>query len=143
MGEFTGKQKLYLCCGYFCALMGCIGVYFWLVLFFMEATHSPYLIYEMQKMDSMEGQNLDDINVFKWSFLITSFVRSFLISCLFQLNLVCCVACGWCATTIRAPEDALENDLDFDLPPLVERKGISMSNSNSQVEPVMTYALND
>jgi hypothetical protein len=55
MGEFTGKQKLYLCCGYFCALMGCIGVYFWLVLFFMEATHSPYLIYEMQKMDSMEG----------------------------------------------------------------------------------------
>ena len=47
MGEYSGKQSLYLCCGYFCSLMGCIGIYFWLMLFFFEATNAPYLIYEM------------------------------------------------------------------------------------------------
>lgn len=51
---YTSHQKLYLCCGYYCSMLACIGVYFWLMLFFMESTHSPYLIYEMQMLDSMD-----------------------------------------------------------------------------------------
>lgn len=78
MGEYSGKQQLYLCCGYFCSLMACIGVYFWLVLFFMESNHSPYLIYELQELPSMTNtrseNSLDRINVFRWSFLITAIV---------------------------------------------------------------------
>lgn len=73
MGDYTGAQKLYLCCGYFCSLLACIGVYFWLVLFYMESKNSPYLIYEMQKMDSI-SDNTDAINVYRWSFLITAIV---------------------------------------------------------------------
>lgn len=70
---YTAKQNLYLCCGYFCSLMACIGVYFWLMLFFMEATNSPYLIYEMQHLESIQNQTLE-IDTFKWSFLITALV---------------------------------------------------------------------
>ena len=73
MGEYTSTQQLYLCCGYFCSLMACIGVYFWLVLFFMESTHNPYLIYELQEIPSMT-KDIDSINTFKWSFLITTIV---------------------------------------------------------------------
>ena len=70
---YTSKQQLYLCCGYYCSMLACIGVYFWLVLFFMEATHSPYLIYELQKLPSIDN-NLDQVNTFKWSFLLTAIV---------------------------------------------------------------------
>ena len=78
MGDYTGTQKLYLCCGYFCSLMACIGVYFWLVLFYMESKNSPYLIYEMQKMDSI-ADNTEAINVYRWSFLITAIVSPCLV----------------------------------------------------------------
>lgn len=74
---FTSEQKLYLCCGYFCSLMACIGVYFWMVLFYMQANNSPYLIYEMQKQETMDDTEVND--TFKWSFLLTSIVR-FLVS---------------------------------------------------------------
>jgi hypothetical protein len=77
MGEYTGKQSLYLCCGYFCSLMGCIGIYFWLVLFFFEATNAPYLVYEMQHIDDMNSDlGKQQIATFKWSFLITAGVNT-------------------------------------------------------------------
>ena len=73
MGYYTPEQKLYLCCGYFCSLMACIGVYFWLVLFYMQADNSPYIIYEMTKQETMDNTQVND--TFKWSFLLTSIVR--------------------------------------------------------------------
>ena len=75
---YTSKQQLYLCCGYYCSMLACVGVYFLLVLFFMEATNSPYLIYEMQMMhhSTTFGDNPDRIATFKWSFLLTSIVSA-------------------------------------------------------------------
>ena len=74
---YTSTQKLYLCCGYFCSMLACVGVYFWLVLFFMEATNSPYVIYEMQHIDSMtKPTDITKIDTFKWSFLLTALVSS-------------------------------------------------------------------
>ena len=70
---YSANQKFYLCCGYFCSMLACVGVYFWLVLFFMESTHSPYLIYEMQHLDNM-SKDTDEINTFRWSFLLTAIV---------------------------------------------------------------------
>ena len=72
--EYTSKQKFYLCCGWFCAMLGCIGIYFWLVMFFFQATHAPYLIYEMQGLRSMDDTTA--IDTYKWSFLITSVVST-------------------------------------------------------------------
>ena len=71
-GEYTSKQKMYLCCGYFCSLMGCIGIYFWLVMFIMQSGGSPYLIYELEGIEDMN--NTTEINNFKWSFLIVAIV---------------------------------------------------------------------
>jgi len=76
MGEYTSKQQFYLCCGYFCSMLGCIGVYFWLVLFYMESTNAPYLIHEMQKIESLD--DTEAIDTFKWSFLITAVVSKLL-----------------------------------------------------------------
>lgn len=76
MGDFTPKQQLYLCCGYFCSMLACIGVYFWLVLFYMQSQNAPYLIYEMQHIHSM-SEGTQEINTFKWSFLITAVVNFF------------------------------------------------------------------
>lgn len=67
---YTPKQNLYLCCGYFCSMLACVGVYFWLVLFYMQSNNSPYLIYEMQKQETMDDTHIND--TFKWSFLITA-----------------------------------------------------------------------
>jgi hypothetical protein len=71
MGDYTGKQQFYLCCGYFCSMLACIGIYFWVVLFYMQAKKGPYLIYELEglKMDET-----DKINTYKWAFLITALV---------------------------------------------------------------------
>jgi len=69
---YTGTQNLYLCCGYYCSLLACIGVYFWLVLFFMESTNSPYLIYYMQRIPSMD--DTDQIDTMRWSFFLTAIV---------------------------------------------------------------------
>lgn len=64
-------------------MLGCVGVYFWLVLFYMQANASPYLIYEMQHLESMANDS-KEIDTFKWSFLITSGVSLLL----FITNLV-------------------------------------------------------
>ena len=56
-------------------MMGCIGIYFWLVLFIMQAGGSPYLIYYMQGIPGMDSQeDKDKIDTFKWSFLIVAIV---------------------------------------------------------------------
>ena len=73
MGDFTPKQKFYLCCGCFCSMLACIGVYFWLVLFYMESQNAPYLVHEMQHLESITA-NKSEIDTFKWSFLITAIV---------------------------------------------------------------------
>lgn len=80
---YTPKQNLYLCCGYFCSMLACVGVYFWLVLFYMQSNNSPYLIYEMQKQETMDDTHIND--TFKWSFLITAGVsRRFSHFCIVQ-----------------------------------------------------------
>lgn len=58
-------------------MLGCIGVYFWLVMFFFQATRSPYLIFEMQHIESMD--ETDRIDTFQWTFLIVSVVSQQLI----------------------------------------------------------------
>ena len=73
--EYTSKQQLYLCCGWFCSMLGCIGIYFWLVMFIMQAGGSPYLIYSMEKIEGMSTpEEKERIDTFKWSFLITAIV---------------------------------------------------------------------
>jgi hypothetical protein len=61
-------------------MLACVGVYFWLVLFYMEANRAPYLVYEMQHIESMtENDGPEKIDTFKWSFLITAGVSSLII----------------------------------------------------------------
>ena len=56
-------------------MLGCIGVYFWLVLFIMQCGNSPYLIYEMQHIEGMStDEEKNKIDTFKWTFLIVSIV---------------------------------------------------------------------
>lgn len=74
MGDFTSNQKFYLCCGYFCALMGCVGVYFFLVLSYWQAKRSTYLIYEMEWLTDPTGANSQEVNNFTTAFLITALV---------------------------------------------------------------------
>ena len=73
--EMTGKQSFYLFCGYFCSLLACIGVYFWIVLFWMQSNNAPYLVYEMQHIEGMStDEEKSKIATMKWSFLIVSIV---------------------------------------------------------------------
>ena len=74
MGDYTANQKFYLCCGYFCALMGCIGVYFFLVLSYWQAKRSTYLIYEMEWLSDPTGENAQEVDNFYTAFLVTALV---------------------------------------------------------------------
>lgn len=74
MGDYTSNQKFYLCCGYFCALMGCIGVYFFLVLSYWQAKRSPYLIFEMEWLADPEGENAQEVQNYYVAFLVTALV---------------------------------------------------------------------
>ena len=39
-------DKMRLCCGYFCGLTACVGIYFWLVLTLFESMNNTYLTEE-------------------------------------------------------------------------------------------------
>ena len=39
----TGMQSFSKCCGYFCGLSACIGIYFFLVIMIMQAGNNVYL----------------------------------------------------------------------------------------------------
>jgi hypothetical protein len=45
---YTDTQKRNMCCGYFCGLTACVGVYFFLVICFFEANNNTYLTEETQ-----------------------------------------------------------------------------------------------
>jgi hypothetical protein len=58
-------------------MLGCIGIYFWLVMFFFQQQKNPFMIYELEGIEDNQTQDgIDRINTFKWAFLITSFVSS-------------------------------------------------------------------
>ena len=56
-------------------MLGCIGIYFWLVMFFFQQQKNPFMIYELEGIEDMQT-GVDRIDTFKWAFLITSFVSS-------------------------------------------------------------------
>jgi hypothetical protein len=56
-------------------MLGCVGIYFWLVMFFFQQQKNPFMIYELEGIEDMQT-GVDRIDTFKWAFLITSFVSS-------------------------------------------------------------------
>ena len=51
----TGKQELFRCCGYYCALMACIGIYFFLVLGYWQSQKALYLIWDMEMINDPDS----------------------------------------------------------------------------------------
>jgi len=80
-------------------------------------------------MQHIEGMSTtaeqDKIATMKWSFLITSI-----------LNLLCMIACGWCAVGITAAEMDDQDDFEVQLPPMVQR------NSVKNNQPAANYLVN-
>ena len=74
----------------------------------------------MQKQTDLYN---DTQSVFKWAFLLTAGVSSHYNPHAFflKLNVLCCVACGYCAVNIKAPEDEELPDDEAELPALVLR----------------------
>ena len=53
--------------------MGCIGVYFWLVLCYWQSQKSPYMIYEMEYITD---PNSEEVNNYTKAFGITAVVSA-------------------------------------------------------------------
>jgi uncharacterized protein (DUF2062 family) len=45
---YTETQERNICCGYFCGLTACVGVYFFIVLAYFEGQNNLYLTEETQ-----------------------------------------------------------------------------------------------
>ncbi len=67
----TGAQMLYKCCGLYCSFLACVGVYFFSVLAFWQSQGARYLVWDMERLNELYGE---DSNNFKVSFIICIFV---------------------------------------------------------------------
>ena len=48
MAKLTGKQTFYKCCGYYCAGLACVGVYFFAVLSIFQTMENPFMTVELE-----------------------------------------------------------------------------------------------
>lgn len=64
MTTYTNKEKFYRCCGYFCSLMACIGVYFYIVMLVFQYMGNPFV---MTMLEGLQQPSSDDKN-FKIAF---------------------------------------------------------------------------
>ena len=62
----TAKQTFYKCCGFFCAGMSCIGVYFFTVMSYFQSQSNAFM------MEELEGYRVpsDDGSKFTKAFII-------------------------------------------------------------------------
>jgi hypothetical protein len=43
------------CCGFYCATLACVGVYFFSVLAFWQSLGARYLIWDMEKLNDVDS----------------------------------------------------------------------------------------
>jgi hypothetical protein len=69
----TAKQQFYKCCGFFCAMLACIGVYFFAMISFFQWSENVYLIEQLE--DYKDVGSVTD-NKFQNAFLVTMVVST-------------------------------------------------------------------
>lgn len=62
----TFNQQFMKCCGFFCAMLACVGVYFWFVMAFWQSQKSLYNIYIMEKLNSTTEPAVDRFETAFW-----------------------------------------------------------------------------
>jgi len=72
----TFKQQFSKCCGFFCAMLACVGVYFWFVLAFWQSQKSLYNIYIMEKLNSTSEEAVKNFETAFWIVSAVSCVAS-------------------------------------------------------------------
>jgi hypothetical protein len=58
MGLST-KQALFKCCGFYCAMLACIGVYFYLVMAYFQSVGNNFLIMELEEFQDAAASNYE------------------------------------------------------------------------------------
>lgn len=81
MALSTG-QAIMKCCGFYCAMLACVGVYFYLVMAFFQSQNNQFLVQELEHFpgSSFAGTDKNPFYVQStWvnSFLITAAVSIF------------------------------------------------------------------
>jgi hypothetical protein len=72
MGLST-QQALFKCCGFYCAMLAGIGVYFYLVMAYFQSINNNFLIMELEEFQDATAENYDK-STWVNAFLITAFV---------------------------------------------------------------------
>merc|ERR1712183_1033375 len=93
-------DQLRMCCGYFCGLTACVGIYFFIVILIFETMNNVYLTETLQGISNPLDEP-DQVKTFVMSFGICS-----------ALNLVCCLACCGCTICMKTTEDDIEEEED-------------------------------
>ena len=64
---------LFKCCGFYCAMLACIGIYFFWVLAFWQSQGARYLIWDMERINDV---NSSEAKNYEKSFIIVVFVSA-------------------------------------------------------------------
>ena len=94
----TGKQMLFKCCGIYCSLLACIGIYFFTVMSIFQGMNNRYMVWMLEKINDKDMDNTANHN-FLISFIVVIF-----------LNIACCLGCGFCGMSIKDPEEYYDDD---------------------------------
>lgn len=71
----TAKQSLYKCCGLYCAMLACVGVYFYLVMAYFQSSGNVFVIEMLEdNIDGSPSNTAYDESLWVNSFLITAAV---------------------------------------------------------------------
>ena len=91
------------------------------------------MIYEMEYLPDPAGANATEVDNYTKAFAITALV-SFHTFCLtrMQLNLLCCLGCGYCALNIEAPADPID-EIDLMGNPDLVAAEFSQGNNNQYI----------
>ena len=73
MALSTG-QAIMKCCGFYCAMLACVGVYFYLVMAFFQSQNNQFLVQELEHFPGSANAGTSTNPYYKQSTWVTSFL---------------------------------------------------------------------
>jgi hypothetical protein len=77
----TSGQQFQKCCGFYCAMLACVGIYFYLVMALFQSMNNTFVVEELEDFqDPVTAEALGGKKNFTTAFLVTALVSSFVIN---------------------------------------------------------------
>lgn len=71
----TSGQQFQKCCGFYCAMLACVGIYFYIVMAVFQSMNNTFVVEELEDFqDPPNAELVGGKKNFTTAFLVTAFV---------------------------------------------------------------------